>query len=113
VLSVGKFVSANHPIYNYYYWKWFSCRDSACDTLFRDDTSSAITNVEIIQDTIRFSNGGWLGYTALITKLTDDELVLKFLEISPWFRHYRRNHRTLVTKGTGANTGIDSVEYHE
>jgi len=113
-VTVGKFYYANNPIYNYYDWKWYSCANAECDTCYRDDTSHAVDNVEIQGDTITFSGSGWIGKKAKITKLTEDVLIMKFIDVSEaMFRHYERSHRVLITRGTGVNSGKDTTDYKE
>ncbi len=113
-ITVGKLYYANNPIYNYYDWKWYFCSTASCDTCYRDDTSHAIDNVELKGDTVIFSNTAWYGQRAKITMLTENALVMKYLDSGrDVFRHYERSHRVLVTKGTGINSGKDTVDYKE
>ena len=98
----------------YYHWRWYNCSTNECDTCYRSDTSSEITSLIISEDTVEFVEYVWPPKTAKITKLTQEELIMKYIDASSdIFKEYERNHKTLVTKGTGENEGNDTVDYQE
>jgi hypothetical protein len=113
-VTVGKMVDADHHLYNYYDWTWYYCDGLNCDTCYRDDTTSTATAIEINGDTITFMNVSWIGKKAVLTKLTEDAMIMKFIDVyGDMFWHYERSHRVLVTRGTGTNAGNDTIDYQE
>lgn len=90
----------------------YFCRDATCDTFFRDDTMSGALSLNINQDTVEFLNNVWPPKKAKITKLNENELIMKYIDISTdVFKYYKRNHKVLVTKGI--STGTETIDYRE
>jgi hypothetical protein len=119
-ISVGKFFIVSPNDSTLWNWEWFDCKSSTCDTCFRDDTSHETQAVHFYGDTVVFLNNLMSGgifpsmANSVITKLDENNLVLKFINLSePVFSHYQRSHRVLVKRGTGANAGQDTVVYCE
>lgn len=112
--SVGKIYNVNHPLYNLYNFLFYSCKNEYCDTCYRYDTSKALAALEINNDTIKINTGyNSLGKRSyLITKLTKEEMVWKYLWSSGNFDHYESSHKVLITKGIGANIGKDTVDFN-
>jgi len=89
----------------------YECNSNSCDTLYRFDTTKANNSYSLISDTLIVLSYTFGPSRYLITKLTEDELVL--FDLSDTYYHYPRNDRPLVTIGTGTNTGNNIIDYHE
>jgi hypothetical protein len=82
------------------------------DTLYRFDTSTfTFRTYHLLKDTLVSVDGGTID-EKIITKLTPEELIY-CNSYKTSYSQFPRSHKTLVTKGTGANLGKDTVDYHE
>lgn len=79
---VGKFVPAGEEKPEAWNLKWYSYETMRGDTLYRYDTSSAHEAVRIEGDTIEFLNAIWAPNETKITKLNENELILKYIDAS-------------------------------
>jgi hypothetical protein len=81
------------------------------DTFYRPDTSIfSYRTYQLYGDTL-VSVDMQTVEKIVITKLTPEELIYYYIPNS--FYRFSRSHKTLVTRGTGANLGKDTVDYHE
>lgn len=97
---------SNHWVLHEYY-----CQENR-DTCFREDTHMNLQNITISGTEFNFVDARWSENRAEVTKLTENELVVRYLP-SERNDHFDRNRKTLVTILSGDSAGQNRVDYTE